>query len=61
MKAAGVNETLVEAWMGHKLPGTIYAYFFSPENQDQIYMNTYPRIALEEPTSTVELQKQQLL
>jgi hypothetical protein len=46
MEAAGVNETLVEHWMGHKLPGTIDACFFSPENQEQIYMNAYPRIAL---------------
>jgi integrase len=49
MKAAGVNETLVEFWMGHKLPGQIDPYLFSPENQDQIYMTAYPRIALEEP------------
>jgi integrase len=49
MKAAGVNETVVEHWMGHKLPGTIDAYFYSPEGEEQIYMNAYPRIALEEP------------
>jgi hypothetical protein len=61
MKAAGVNDTLVEHWMGHKLPGTIDAYFFSPENQEQIYMNAYPRIALEEITLTKEMQEQQIL
>jgi len=61
MKAAGVNDTLVEYWMGHRLPGTIDAYFFSPENQEQIYMNAYPRIALKEITLTKEMQEQQIL
>jgi integrase len=60
MKAAGVNDTLVEHWMGHKLPGTIDAYFFSPENQEQEYMRAYPRIALEEAVST-QGWKQQLI
>jgi integrase len=62
MKAAGANETLVEYWMGHKLPGQIDPYLFSPENQDQIYMGHYQRISLaEEPALTKETQEQQLL
>jgi integrase len=49
MKAAGVNDTIVEFWMGHTLPGVKDGYMTRPENQEQIYMTAYPRIALEEP------------
>jgi len=61
MKAAGVNDTLVEYWMGHKLPSSIDGYFFSPENQEQIYMGAYPRISLKEERSPEDLRRQQLL
>ena len=49
MKAAGVNDTIAEFWMGHTLPGEKDGYMTRPENQEQIYMTAYPRIALEEP------------
>jgi integrase len=61
MKAAGVNDTIAEFWMGHKLPGEKDGYLLSPENQEQIYMSAYPRIAFEEVTLTKETQEQQLL
>lgn len=61
MKAAGVNDTIVEFWMGHKLSGEKDSYLLRPENQEQIYMTAYPRIALEEVTLTKETQEQQLL
>jgi hypothetical protein len=61
MKAAGVNDTIVEFWMGHTLPGVKDSYMTRPENQEQIYMTAYPRIALEEITLTKETQEQQLL
>jgi hypothetical protein len=61
MKAAGVNDTLVEYWMGHKLPAQIDPYLFSPENQDKIYMSAYPRISLKGEQNLEKLRKQQLL
>ena len=61
MKAAGVNDTLVEYWMGHKLPAQIDPYLFSPENQDKIYMSAYPRISLKGEQDLEKLRKQQLL
>jgi len=61
LKASGVNDTLVEWWMGHKLSSSIDPYFFSPENQESIYMGAYPRISLKEERDLEKLRKEQLL
>ncbi len=47
MKLSGVNDTLVEYWLGHSLPAEKDAYFVPPEDKQlEIYKQNYSNISL---------------
>jgi hypothetical protein len=53
MKLAGVNDTLVEYWMGHKLPEAKAAYLVPPiEKQAEVYMRAYPQLSFQAVEAT---------
>lgn len=63
MKLAGVNDSLVEYWMGHKLPQSKAAYLVPPiEKQVQAYLGAYANLTLFMPGSEdVELRTLKVL
>jgi hypothetical protein len=54
MKLAGVNDTLVGYWMGHKLPEAKAAYLLPPvEKQAEVYMRAYPQLSSQAIEATI--------
>ncbi len=63
MKLAGVNDSLVEYWMGHTLPRVKSAYLVpSIDEQMKIYQRAYLKLSFQEQiVDSEELRKKQVL